>query len=181
MSKLSPLGQSMASLFTPESDRLRASQKKSEAGTRVPGSSIKIPGGQAISSQKSGDSLGNPNSPGYEPWGKKKNKTPEAEEAIAVPATGPGGKVIETTNQGPEIIRLSAGWEKLLLMQKKLCEKAKNLFTLLEGPTKYSSQKKNKFLLLKSRGCILDLDLQKTQDDKAELLAEAKEKIKTSA
>jgi len=85
---------------------------------------------------------------------------------------------VETTSQGPEFIRLSAGWEKLLLTQKKLCEKARDLFTLLEGPLKYSSQKKSKVLSLKSRGCILDLDLQETQDQKKDAEMRAKELAK---
>jgi hypothetical protein len=182
MSKLSPLGQSMASLFTPESDKLRASQKKGGDGARgAAGTPLKIPGTKAITSHKSGDSLGNPNSPGYEPWGKKKQATAGGTEEDETSAPGPGGKVIETSQQGPEFVRLSAGWEILLLAQKKLCEKAKGIFTLLEGPVKYTSQKKNTTLQSKSRGCILDLDVQKTQEELAWKLKEAKDKEKESA
>ena len=175
MSKLSPLGQSMASLFTPESDRIRAGQKKAE-GNRASGAgnSVKIPGAEAISAQKSGDSLGNPNSPGYEPWGKKKQGNAPAE--FGPEASGPGGKVIETATQGAEFVRLSAGWELLLVAQKKLCEKAKGIFTLLEGPVKYTSQKKNNFLYSKSRGSIVDLDVQETQEQIAWAQKMAKEK-----
>ena len=167
MSKLlNPLGQSMASLFTPESERLAAARRTKEGSKSPQANGMKIPGMRGIQSQKSGDSLGNPNSPGYEPWGKKKEAEPgaKAENAPAAPA----GKVIETTAQGPEIIRLSAGWEKLLLAQKKLCEKAKGIFTLLEGPTRYASQKKGRLLEQKSRGCIVDLDIQETADQKLE-------------
>lgn len=158
----------MASLFTPESERLAAARKKQEGSAAPKANGMRIPGMPGIQSHKSGDSLGNPNSPGYEPWGKKKEAEANATaEERSTPA--PGGKVIETTPQGPEIIRLSAGWEKLLLAQKKLCEKAKGLFVKLEGPPRYTSNKKGR--LQKSRGCIVDLDIQETAEQKQ---AEAK-------
>lgn len=172
MSKLSPLGQSMASLFTPESERLRAGQKNAASSAPKGGNAIKVPGTGPITSDKPGDSLGNPNSPGYEPWGKKK----EAQKEEAAGPAAPGGKVIETTKQGAEFVRLSAGWELLLVAQKKLCEKAKGIFTLLEGPVKYTSQKKNSFLYSKSRGAIVDLDLQQTQEQIAWKLKQEKDK-----
>ena len=100
--------------------------------------------------QKSGDSLGNPNTPGYEPWGKK--KTGDATAQAAEETKEPGGTVIQTKTQGPELIRLTVGWDRILLAQKKLCEKAKGLFTLLEGPETYVSQKKTR--RLKARGCM---------------------------
>lgn len=168
MSKLlNPLGQSMASLFTPESERLAASRKTQGNSQGAKAAGVRIPGMPGITSHKSGDSLGNPNSPGYEPWGKKKGGEAEATKADGSPAA-PGGKVIETASQGPEVIRLSAGWEKLLLAQKKLCEKAKGLFTMLEGPVKYSTQKRGRLLDQKSRGCIVDLDIQETAEQKHE-------------
>lgn len=171
---MNPLGQSMASLFTPESERLAAGRKKQEGSAPPQANGMRIPGMPGIQSQKSGDSLGNPNSPGYEPWGKKKEAEEKATaEERSTPA--PGGQVIETSAQGPEIIRLSAGWEKLLLAQKKLCEKAKGLFVKLEGPTKYTSGRKGR--LEKSRGCIVDLDLQETAEQKqAEAKAQLEEK-----
>ena len=174
MSKvMNPLGQSMASLFTPESERLAAARKKQEGSAAPKANGMRIPGMPGIQSQKSGDSLGNPNSPGYEPWGKKKEAETQAAEERSTPA--PGGKVIETTAQGPEIIRLSAGWEKLLLAQKKLCEKAKGLFLRLEGPPNYISEKKGR--LKKSRGCIVDLDIQETAEQKhAEAKAQEEKK-----
>ncbi|MGZ3671949.1 MAG: hypothetical protein ACXVB9_04445 [Bdellovibrionota bacterium] len=171
MSKLSPLSQSMASLFTPESERLRAGQGREERAARL----TQIPGAKDIKGHKSGDSLGNPNSPGYEPWGKKKKdgQAPEKEAAGA-----PAGTVIEPPTQGPTLIRLMVGWEKILLTQKKLCEKAKGIFTRMEGPENYRTQKKSKILSIKSRGCIVDLDIQTVQDEKA---AEAKSKLPDSA
>ncbi len=162
----------MASLFTPESERLRAGAAKAEQMGRTSPQSMRVPGMKTLEGQKSGDSLGNPNSPGYEPWGKKK---PAVEEEKLV-ETGPAGAVFETPKQGPEFIRLALGWDKILLAQKKLCEKAKNLFTILEGPEKYRAQRKGRLFNIKSRGCIVDLDSQETQDQ-----LQTKEKDKTSA
>jgi len=164
----------MASLFTPENERMRAGEKKASSEVRTPGQSIRVPGTGAVEKQeKPGDTLGGGSgSLGYEPWGKKKGQAePEKSEAA-----GPAGQVIETTEQGPGTIRLSAGWELILVAQKKLCAKAKGIFTLLEGPVKYTSQKKNNFLLSKSRGSILDLDLQETQAKLAWKLKQEKEK-----
>lgn len=179
MSKLSPLGQSMASLFTPESAKLASAQKSKATPPPPQASGMKIPGLGNIKGHKAGDSLGNPNSPGYEHWGTKKEA--ETTKGKETGQQGPAGTVIETTPQGPEIIRLSSGWEKILVAQKKLCEKAKGIFTLLEGPSKYSSQKKSKMLNLKSRGCILDLDVQQTQDEMKAQKEREKEREKESA
>lgn len=171
MSKLSPLGQSMASLFTPESERLRAGAARAES-SRAPAMAT-VPGMQRIQGQKTGDSLSNPNSQGYEPWGHKKEPGNAGDEKAA---KGPAGTVVEPPHQGPELIRLAVGWERILVAQKKLCEKAKGLFTLLDGPEKYRALKKSKILSAKSRGCIVDLDVQKIADEKAALEKEAKEK-----
>jgi hypothetical protein len=164
MSKVSPLTQSMASLFTPESERARAGQSKA-AGSRSPGLSA-AKSGQEIKNPITGDSLGNGQGPGYEFMGKKKTAAP-AEEEPEEKNLGPAGMVIEPPVDGHAMIRLSLGWEKILLTQKKLCEKAKNIFTKLEGPNSYRSQGRGKFLRGKSRGCIVDLDLQRVQDEKA--------------
>jgi hypothetical protein len=171
----------MASLFTPESEKARGRERQSQAeGARTPGSTIQVPGTKAVKSEKSGDSLGNPNSPGYEPWGKKKKA--EGKKDDDKPAgDGPAGVVVEPPRQGPEIVRLSAGWEALLLAQRKICEKAKAILTLLEGPDRYSSQKKSKVLQFKSRGCILDLDLQEVENQRKEAEALAGKEKKTSA
>ncbi len=153
----------MASLFTPESDRIAAGQKTKASQAAPQANGVRVPGMGQIKSDKPADSLGNGSTPGYESWGKKKQQpaTPEGKSG----ETAPGGMVIETTAQGPEIIRLSAGWEKLLLAQKKLCEKAKGLFTLLEGPSKYTEGRKSKILSMKSRGCIVDLDVQQAKEE----------------
>lgn len=165
MSKLSPLGQSMASLFTPESERARAGQAKAAGGTRAPSLSNSRKGPE-IQNPVTGDSLSNGNSPGFEPWGKKKNAHSSEDETEGKKHGAPAGTVIEPPSQGPTLIRLSVGWEKILLTQKKLCEKAKNIFTRLEGPQTYRTQRKSKFMMTKSRGCIVDLDLQRVQDEK---------------
>lgn len=176
VSKLSPLGQSAAALMSPETERARAASKQSPGGAGAAASSFKVPGTKGlVESGKPEDSLGNPNGPGgYEPWGKKKKK--EEEEAKKdLPGKVKEEDLIHTSNQGPEIIRIHAGWEKLLVAQKKLCEKAKALFLKVEGPVKYHSQKKGKFLQMKKQGCIIDLD---TQAIAAEKAAEEKDKEK---
>jgi hypothetical protein len=150
------MGQSMAALFTPEEERLRKSQQDGKTkGAGSPGNPFRIPTPQGIpESGKSQDSLGNPNGPlGYE----RPSRSAAASDA-------PGGE----TTQGPAFhvpgsakrndpIRLGSGWEKILIAQKKICEKAKNLLTALEAPMKYRVQKKSSFVQLKSRGSILNL------------------------
>lgn len=167
MSKLGPLGQSMAALFSP--DRAAKSPNVSETkGSAAPKSSFKVPGGP-IGADKSGDSLGNPNSPGYEPLGKRKEKENPSEQK---PETAPLAEAVEAPVQGSNLIRLSIGWDKLLVAQKKICEKAKGLFTKMEGPENYADQKR-KLKFRKSSGCILDVDSvdsaprsEKTEDPK---------------
>ena len=169
MSKLSPSGQSMAALFSPEGEKLRAAQKDKASSARE-AAGFRVPGMQPLGeSSKPQDSLGNPNGPGsYEPLNLKK-KAPE--EIAAAPAGAKNLEGFESPVLGPQFIRLGLGWEKVLLTQKKLCEKAKGLFTLLEGPSKYRGQRKTSFLQSKSRGAILDVDLAETQ---AQLEAEKK-------
>jgi hypothetical protein len=137
-----------------------------------------VPGNPGqISSHKSQDSLGNPNSPGYESWGKKgqqKDSKQAGHEAEQHQQNNQA--VIEPPNQGAQFIRLSNGWEKLLLAQKKICEKAKGLFTLLEGPGQYKSQKRGKILEMKSLGCIVDLDIQQIAEEEAARAKKAAEK-----
>lgn len=159
MSKTNSLAQSMAALFTPESERARKSQ--ADSGSSVPrgGRSHALAGAQKLGeSPATGDSLGNPNGPGgYMPLGKprKEEEHPEAsapaqEEAPAhVPTYRPAG--------GESVIRLAPGYDRLLLDQHKICEKATDLATEQEAPQKYRAQRRGKLLSGKSRGCILDL------------------------
>lgn len=155
MSKLSPLGQSMASLFSSENAKIRAEQKGKDSPSRS--TAVKVPGSDLLKSHKSGDSLGNPNSPGYESWNfKRKEEEKKESEKLAAAR---GETTIKMEELGPQFIRLSLGWEKILLAQKKICEKAKNLFTAMDAPDSYQANKKGKNQL-KSVGCIVDLDIE---------------------
>lgn len=162
MSKLGPLAQSMAALFqSPD----RAKGKETLASSN-PSSSVRVPGGPkgTLASQKSNDSLGDGATPGYESWGKKKKAegAPANEEKAGDPANLPH----ETPFEGSNLIRLSLGWEKLLVAQKKVCEKAKGLFTRLEGDVRYQEHRRGKMKFMKNRGCILDVDSVAVQDEK---------------
>ncbi len=172
MSKLNPLGQSMASLFTPEREKLRAAQKNQEgAGQNV--KAVTVPGTQALQkSEKSQDSLGNPASPGYEPLNLQKKSA----GAASPQQTQTQKQGYEAPEMHSHFIRLSLGWEKILLTQKKLCEKAKNIFTRLEGPSKYRGLKRASILEAKSRGSILNLDIEELRLQQVEQERLEKEK-----
>lgn len=162
----------MAALFSPEGERAR--KAKDKAASPAPGARPASPQATRLSDAgKSQDSLGNPFSPGYEgPLKKKKSSDGQGEiepESQATPAFSPPGFTVEQI--GPRFIRLGIGWDKVLMAQKKLCEKAKNLFTKLEGPDKYRGQKKSKVLEAKYRGAIVDLDMESIR---AEMEAEQK-------
>jgi hypothetical protein len=162
VSKLSPAGQSMAALFSPEGEKLRKAQQDGKTkGAGAPGSPFRIPTAKGISETgKSQDSLGNPNGPlGYEKLTKKSPGAPEAEPESK---EGPVEYHVPGSPEQSNPIRLSSGWEKILIAQKKICEKAKDLFTTLEAPMKYRVQKKSSFVQLKSRGSILNLTPEET-------------------
>lgn len=172
------MGQSMAALFSPEGEKLRAAQKEKAEGSSPANGTFKVPGTKSLSEAgKSQDSLGNPMSPGYEPLNLKK-KPGEAEAKADDKSAPKSTKGFEPPSLGPQFIRLGLGWEKILITQKKVCEKAKSLFTLLEGPMKYRGQRKGSLLESKARGAILDLDLEESQ---AQALAEAEAKKKKTA
>jgi hypothetical protein len=152
------MGQSMAALFTPEGEKLRKAQQDGKLkGAGAPGNPFRIPKPTGIpESNKSEDSLGNPNGPlGYEK--PEKNSLGRAEPESPA-ADSPGTFHVPGSPKQSDPIRLGSGWEKLLLTQKKICEKAKDLLTSLEAPIKYRLQKKSSFVQLKSRGSILNLD-----------------------
>jgi hypothetical protein len=176
MSKISPLGQSMAALFTPEGDKLRATQKSKGGAASGPQSSglFQVPGAKALAeSGKPQDSLGNPSGGlGYESFRKEKKEAAEGEDSPAKQSLSPNQPILAPKELGRQFIRLSFGWEKVLLAQKKICEKAKNLFTSLEAPGKYQGQRKSSTIAEKARGSILDLDVQQVNNEKA-----AQEKI----
>jgi hypothetical protein len=150
------MGQSMAALFTPEGEKLRKGQHDGKTkGAGAPGSPFRIPTPQGVpESGKSQDSLGNPNGPlGYEKLTRKTAGGAPEEEATE----GAAAYHVPGSPEQSCPVRLSSGWEKILIAQKKICEKAKDLFTTLEAPMKYRVQKKSSFVQLKSRGSILNL------------------------
>ena len=163
----------MAALFTPESERARKSQsdRGSNAGPAAAG--FRVPGAERLSENaRSGDSLGNPASPGYEPPPAKPKNAPQQE--LTDQSVRAHGETFAAPSYGPETIRLEAGYEQLLLAQGKLCEKATTVFTRLDGPVRYRRQRKGRLLDGKSRGCIVDVDAEesvaappKTDDDAA--------------
>jgi hypothetical protein len=166
----------MAALFSPEGEKLRKAQQDGKTkGAGAPGSPFRIPTPQGIpESGKSQDSLGNPNGPlGYEKLTKKSPGAPATEEEANESKTTyhvPGSEA----DSNP--IRLSSGWEKILIAQKKICEKAKDLFTSLEAPMKYRVQKKSSFVQLKSRGSILNLTPEETAAAGSPAVADNKKK-----
>jgi hypothetical protein len=165
MSKLGPLGQSMAALFNPDrASKVKPSDTKAATAPSAK-QTFQTPG--AAAADKSADSLGNGSTPGYEFFGKKPK-----EEAKEKAKESPLADAIEAPVQTHNLIRLSLGWEKLLVTQKKICEKAKGIFTRMEGDESYAAQKRGKMKFRKSSGCILDLDSKEIEDAKA---AEAEE------
>lgn len=147
----------MAALFTPESEKTRKSASAATNST-APTSNKPAQAHRLSDANKSGDSLGNPASSGYEgPIKKKATPAPEeqmAEGEFKVPTQ-------DSTPQGlPKVIRLGLGWDKVLLAQKKLCEKARQLFLKLEGPENYILQRKSKGKSMKYQGAILDVDME---------------------
>ncbi|NUM88941.1 MAG: hypothetical protein HUU37_07040 [Bdellovibrionales bacterium] len=171
----------MAALFTPESERLRADAKTAGAGRAAASQSRPaVPGvDKASESQKPGDSLGNPSSPGYEgTWLRKDSRQAGVAPEEAPPAND--GTYVRVKEASKKFVRIQAGWERLLLAQKKICEKARNLFTNQEAPEKYSTSGSSKILAEiptgKPVGLIVDLDAQEQLEARARKLKEEKEK-----
>lgn len=165
MSKLNTATQSLAAAFTPESQRLRGTQVSQGKSVTSSGgkASLKLAGNEGPK-----DSLGNPGSPGYEKFEKEKKKAAAEEKEKK-------SGIVEYA--APEIsakkVRLCFGWEKLLLVQKKICEKTRALMVKMEGPNQYAKAKRSAKLSLKSSGCIIDLDLEEIRQKQE---TEAKEK-----
>jgi hypothetical protein len=151
----------MAALFSPESERIRSERK----GGAAPSSNPHVAASKLREGAKSGDSLGNPYSPGYEgpaTAAKKQSENLDTEarnEQNTNNYSVPGAKHTK--------IRLQAGWEKLLFAQKKLCEKAREIFVSLDAPERYR-KKTNGRLQEKSRGSIVDLDIEELRQEEAE-------------
>jgi len=175
MGTTSPLRQAMSAAFSPETDRLRkASKEKAENAESIKGFSLSkfAPKAEKLSeSGKSQDALGNPTTPGYENiWQQKEQNTKTQNSSCPNPDID--GHQIPGSN-GKKIIRLSTGWEQLLLVQKKICEKARNIITMIDSQEKYTFARKNK--LKKYNGCIVDLDV---EEHRKEMEFKAKEEKK---
>lgn len=181
-SSTSPLRQSAAIAFSPETERLRqASKEKAEQAASARGFTLhktNTDKNKLNEGSKSQDSLGNPSTPGYDNiWRRKKkeeessqNKDPnlvEVRDESGANIPGSGGK---------KFIRLQSGWEQILLVQQKICEKAKGIMTLLEAPTRYVVARKGKLLLRKHHGCIVDVDTEahrKEMERKTKIMKDA--------
>lgn len=185
MGKLNPVNQSMAALFSPESERLRADAKTAGAGqsahaSKRPG----IPGvDKPAESGKPGDSLGNPSSPGYDNiWHRKDPEKASAPQEEQPPKND--GSYVRVKEVTKKFVRIQAGWERLLMAQKKICEKARNLFVKQDAPTKYAGNSTSKLLAEVSSGkpigMIVDLDAQKYLEEQAQKQREEKEKKKAA-
>lgn len=139
---------------------------------------------KGIKGNKSEDSTQG-NSPGYENiWrrGKKESEataktesTPKNEAPQAMPnepaSPIPGQK---------QPVRLQLGWEQLLVAQKKLCEKARNIMTVLEAPQQYFISRKSKILNRKHSGIILDFNPEYKSETALRKEAEAREETQTN-
>ena len=181
MGKLNPVNQSMAALFSPESERLRADAKTAGAGqgthaAKRPG----VPGvDKPAESGKPGDSLGNPSSPGYDNVWLRKGPEKEATTQEEQPSKS-DGSYVRVKEASKKFVRIQAGWERLLMAQKKICEKARGLFVKQEAPAQYAGSGTSKLLAEissgKPIGMIVDLDDQKYLEEQAQKQREEKEK-----
>jgi hypothetical protein len=185
MSKTSALGQSIAAIFSPESQRLREQAKESAKAKGV-SSGVR---NALMNPKKTGessamqDSLGNPMSPGYEKiWDKEKEKAgakKEDEKSRSDP------NYVSTKIPPKNFVHLQTGWEKLLLTQKKVCEKARKLWTAIEAAPKYASLKRNKLLAEQKSGAasgfIVDVDAQEYMEKQAASEKEKKQEEKDVA
>ena len=185
MSKTHPINQSIAALFTPESEKLRANAKD-KASTRGVGagtrSGLTAPP-KAAESSAAQDSLGNPNSPGYEMiW---KGGKPKTQEAAEEERKSSDPNYVATKRTPKNFIHLQTGWEKLLIAQKKVCEKARNLWVALEAAPRYSELKKNKLLAEQksggASGFIVDVQSQEYMEEQAQLAQAQKDKERDDA
>ncbi len=153
MSNSISTGQTAAALFTPEAERLRS---QSAAASNKPVSLPTKQGSNLKQGAKTDDSLGNSASPGYEFMGGKKKNGSDADKQGSNPFA-PAQAENSTGAKAANIVRLQIGWETLLVVQRKICEKAKNIITSIEAPVKYAVERRGKSTRLKSRGCIVDL------------------------
>ncbi len=166
-SSTSALRQSMSATLSPEAERLRlASKEKAEQKASASGFALrKANANQTKLSEgsKSQDSLGNPSTPGYDNiWkrDKKEEESAASKDPNLVKVKGDESLHSMPGSSGKKFVRLQTGWEQILLVQQKLCEKAKNIMTLMESPAKYALSKKAKLLMRRHQGCIVDVDIE---------------------
>ena len=150
----------MAALFSPESERKRASLKEVNGSANNP--HFQIPGADPVTgANETKDSLGNPNSPGgyYGQNRKQKGTADPALLASEAAQSETSFTHVPAVENRDSVIRLTAGWDKILFAQRKLCDKAKKIFSKIEAPKRYRRSKRGKGVTLKSQGCIIDLEL----------------------
>lgn len=145
---------------------------------------------KGIKGNKTEDST-NGNTPGYENiWRRGKKESETEAQTSTRSATSPLSQPSAATEQPIpgqiKPVRLQLGWEQLLVAQKKLCEKARNIMTILEAPQQYFVSKKSKVLSRKHSGIILDFNpeyksetaLRKEAEERDENTAATEEAVK---
>src|SRR3989344_8522099 len=153
--KINPLSKGQAAVHAPESEanRLRLVNENKGKGAEAPSqagkSSMLVKENPATR-----DSLENPSSPQYQ----KQNK-----EKVEASKAAPEKKKLGLGPQAPDAPekhdkKPSNNWEKLLLAQKTLCQKAVNKLAILNGPLNYIKEQKNKLRSRKLRGVMMDID-----------------------
>ncbi len=172
-SSSSPIRQGMSAAFSPEAERLRqAGKEKAEHAASAKGFSLNksnLSQNKLSEGSKSQDSLGNPNTPGYDNiWSREKKEESQKENSDPnlISIRDESSQNIPGS-QGKKRIRLQSGWEQILLVQQKICEKAKGIMTLIESPIKYSISRRGKLLMRRHQGCIVDLDIEEHRKEEA--------------
>ena len=142
---------------------------------------------QVKENTKTGDSLGNPNTPGYENvWGRLDKKA-AAKEVAKSESTSASQE--QTSNNVvplfPSKVRLQLGWDALLFVQKTICQRARGILNVLEAPKRYFKAKNKQVLIKKYQGIILDYDCsreeQKAKEKASEKRIEEKKSINEAA
>lgn len=150
MGKPIPSVQAAAAAFSPESERLRMEQTKQQTAAKASASGWSLKPKGATELTASGDSLDNPSSPQYQAPHKKEQFIPglKASAPDNPNNTAPGSSGLPH--------KFYSGWDKLLVTQKTICNKAMNLLLLLEAPQRYFTAMRSKTSVRKFNGVILD-------------------------
>jgi hypothetical protein len=98
---------------------------------------------------------------------KKEASTKAPDISSAVNSSSENGAEEKQAHSVPPL-RIQTGWEQLLFVQRKICEKARNLMINLEAPVRYFSAKKGKLLSGRYQGVILDFETKILTDKKKE-------------